>query len=79
MKFIEREFPLMLPRFERLYGRKYPPDAYRAEVKGMVRLLQARYGLTRREEATTERRAGSDEAEGWRDGPDQPEQAGFVF
>ena len=36
MKFIEREFPAMLPRFERLYGKKYPPDAYRQEVKAMV-------------------------------------------
>jgi DNA repair photolyase len=51
MKFIEREFPSMLPRFERLYTRKYPPDAYRKEVKGMVRALQQRYGLSQREDA----------------------------
>ena len=51
MKFIEREFPSMLPRFERLYVKKYPPDAYRKEVQAMVRTLQQRYGVTRREEA----------------------------
>lgn len=45
MKFIAREFPAMTPRFERLYAKKYPPDAYRREVKGMVRLLQERYGM----------------------------------
>src|SRR3954463_7780616 len=51
MKFLEREFPAMLPRYEHLYARKYPPDAYRKEVQGMVRMLQQQYGLTRREDA----------------------------
>ena len=55
MKFIEREFPAMLPRFERLYaGGKYPPDGYRKEVQAMVRMLQQRHGLRRREEASTQ-------------------------
>jgi DNA repair photolyase len=49
MTFIEREFPSMLPRFEKLYATKYPPDAYRQEVQAMVRALQERYGLTKRE------------------------------
>ena len=53
MKFIAREFPSMAPRFERLYAKKYPPDAYRKEVQGMVRVLQARYGLGKREERAT--------------------------
>jgi DNA repair photolyase len=51
MTFIEREFPSMLPRFERLYVKKYPPEAYRAEVKAMVRVLQDRYGVTKRRES----------------------------
>jgi len=55
MKFIEREFPSMLPRFEKLYVKKYPPDAYRKEVQGMVRVLQQRYGLTKREDAVAKR------------------------
>ena len=54
MKFLEREFPSMLPRFERLYAKKYPPDAYRKEVQGLVRALQDRYGLTRRGEGNDE-------------------------
>ncbi len=70
MKFIEREFPSMLPRFERLYVRKYPPDAYRQEVKAMVRTLQERYGLTRREEAEKPPEART---------PVEPEQVGFAW
>jgi DNA repair photolyase len=47
IKFLEREFPAAVPRFEKLYARKYPPEAYRKEVQGMVRALQERYGLTK--------------------------------
>src|SRR5882672_8765732 len=36
MRFIERDFPAMRPRFERLYAKKYPPEAYRKEVQAMV-------------------------------------------
>jgi hypothetical protein len=49
MAFLEREFPALRPRFERLYRKRYPPDAYRDEVKAMVKVLQERYGLSRRE------------------------------
>ena len=55
MKFIEREFPAMLPRFEKLYAKKYPPETYRKEVQGMVRVLQERYGLNKREDASRPR------------------------
>src|SRR6185369_6087269 len=51
MKFIEQEFPAMRPRFEKLYAKKYPPEWYRKEVQGMVRVLQDRYGVSRRESA----------------------------
>ncbi len=51
MRFIEQDFSSMLPRFEKLYVKKYPPDKYRKEVQGMVRVLQQRYGLTKREDA----------------------------
>jgi DNA repair photolyase len=71
MTFIEREFPSMLPRFERLYRTKYPPESYRKEVKAMVRVLQERYGLTRREEAET--------ADPETPAPADPEQVGFAF
>jgi DNA repair photolyase len=49
MKFLEREFPSWLPRYERLYAKKYAPEDYRKEVGAMVRMLQQRYGLNPRE------------------------------
>jgi DNA repair photolyase len=73
MKFIEREFPAMTPGFERLYTKKYPPDAYRDEVKAMVRILQQRYGLTAREDAENT----APEAE--QGGSPDPEHVGFAF
>jgi len=65
MRFIEREFPLMRPRFEKLYTKKSPPDTYRKEVQAMVGVLQARYGLQARREANAEHAptAAADEAE----------------
>src|SRR5215510_14199383 len=71
MRFIEREFPSMAPRFERLYAKKYPPEAYRKEVKGMVRVLHERYGLTRREDAEDKDTSEPDVKE--------PEQVGFAW
>jgi DNA repair photolyase len=70
MALIAREFPSMLPRFEKLYSGKYPPDWYRQQVKGMVRALQQRYGLTGRDEARREAEGG---------GAVEPEQAGFTW
>ena len=51
MRFLERDFPSMQPRFEKLYAKKYPPVGYRTEVQAIVRVLQQRYGLPRREHA----------------------------
>jgi DNA repair photolyase len=73
MDFIAREFPAMRPRFERLYAHgKYPATAYRREVQGMVRVLQARYGLRR-----TDTPAGRDADPAAGSDVPQPEQAGF--
>jgi DNA repair photolyase len=71
MRFIEREFPSMRPRFEKLYARKYPPDAYRNDVRAMVRVLQERYGMARREETEPQ---PSQHVEA-----DEAEQASFAF
>jgi DNA repair photolyase len=70
MKFVEREFPAMKPRFEKLYTKKYPPDAYRKEVKAMVQLLQQRHGISGREAAD------QDAAE---EKPPAPVQVGFAW
>ena len=71
MRFIEREFPSMRPRFERLYARKYPPDGYRKEVQSMVRVLQDRYGLRKRKEADAEHTSAAASHE--------TEQVGFAW
>jgi DNA repair photolyase len=72
MDFLAREFPAMQPRFERLYAKKYPPDAYRKEVTAMVRVLRDRYGLGRREFEQKESRTGAEAA-----AAPQPEQVAF--
>ena len=84
MKFIEREFPAMRPRFERLYTKKYPPDTYRKEIKAMVRVLQDRYGLSGRDDAKRAEDAdapGAEErsAEPRRATTIDPEQVGFAW
>lgn len=71
MHFIEREFPAMRPRFDKLYAKKYPPDAYTREVKAMVRVLQDRYGVAPRE------KAGRDDDDDMETG--EPEQVGFAW
>ena len=71
MKFIERAFPSMLPRFEKLYAKKYPPGAYKKEVQAMVRVLQQRYGLTKREDAAGKGAAAENAS--------APEQVGFAW
>ncbi len=70
MKFLEREFPSWLPRYERLYEKKYAPEDYRKQVQGMVRVLQDRYGLTKRENAVRETLA---------EGTNGAEQVGFAW
>jgi DNA repair photolyase len=88
MKFVEREFPSMRPRFERLYVRKYPPDVYRQEIQAMVRLLQQRHGLmgrvNRRDEDGKKHEDGEKKntnAEGGREqeAASGPEQVGFAW
>jgi DNA repair photolyase len=71
MRFIDREFPAMRPRFEKLYARKHPPEAYRKEVQSMVRVLQERYGLRKRKEADAEHSSAA--------APHESEQVGFAF
>jgi DNA repair photolyase len=71
MKFLSRGFPSLVPRYEKLYARKYAPEAYRKEVQAMVRVLQQRYGLSKREDAA-QTNLPSDTAPA-------PEQVGFAW
>ena len=76
-RFLEERFPAMVPGLTRLYAKKHAPAAYRKEVAGMVRVLQDRYGLRTRGEASGTAPATRPEPS---DGPEhQPEQVGFAF
>jgi DNA repair photolyase len=68
MRFLEQEFPSWVPRYEKLYEKKYAPADYRKQVQGMVRMLQDRYGLPPRREPAAEP-----------DVPSEPEQVGFAW
>ena len=76
MHFISREFPAMQPRLEKLYARKSAPAAYRKEVQAMVRVLQNRYGLAKREDVDAAAAAGTPADA---DPPPDGEQAGFAW
>ena len=45
LSFLTREYPGLLEGYARLYAGKYPPAAYRREVKAIVGRLKARYGI----------------------------------
>src|SRR5262249_42605295 len=72
LRFIEREFPALLPKFDRLYALKHAPAAYRKEVQAMVRTLQDRYGLSKRENPSRADTPGAEPV-------GEPEQAGFAW
>jgi DNA repair photolyase len=71
MKFLERDFPSWLPRYETLYAKKYAPQEYRKQVQGMVRTLQDRYGVRKRNEADAEHTSAA--------APQATEQVGFAW
>ena len=82
LEFIAREFPAMLPRFEALYQKKYPPEAYRKEVKAMVQVLQRRYGMARREDVLETQGSaplGAPDDPERQANPEDPEQVAFAF
>jgi len=48
--YLAREFPTLVPRYERLYASgAYVPNAYAAEVRAVVQLIQAKYGVSSQE------------------------------
>jgi DNA repair photolyase len=71
MTFLEREFPAWVPRYEALYQKKYAPREYRAQVQGIVRALQDRYGLGTRKKADAEHPSAAASSE--------TEQVGFAW
>ncbi len=75
MKFLEREFPSWVPRYERMYTKKYAPQAYRRQVQGIVRALSGKYGIRPRERSHEDQPVGPDPAPEDR----APEQVGFAW
>jgi DNA repair photolyase len=45
MRWLGQEYPQLVDGYERLYAGKYPPKGYRDEVKQVVGMLKAKYGL----------------------------------
>ena len=61
MNFLEKHFPDLATKYQRLYRGAYAPEAYAKEVRGMVKLLQKKYRVSKRDEDEREnaRREGS--------------------
>ena len=49
MRWLADEHPELVDAYGQLYKKKYAPDAYRKEVKGIFGLLRAKYGMDTRE------------------------------
>ena len=66
MNFLEKHFPPLAAKYQRLYRGAYAPDSYAKEVRGMVRMLQKKYRVSKRDEDETSREAHveSPEAQG---------------
>jgi DNA repair photolyase len=50
MNFLEKHFPVLATKYQRLYRGAYAPDAYAKEVRGMVKMLQKKYRVSKRDE-----------------------------
>ena len=54
MSFLEQRFPDLWSKYQQLYPGAYARESYAKEVRGMVKLLQRKYGVTRRDEEEKE-------------------------
>jgi DNA repair photolyase len=48
MQFLAREYPQLVEGYQELYRRKYAPQEYARQIRGLVDLLQRRHDVTRR-------------------------------
>jgi DNA repair photolyase len=51
MAFLERNFPNLFTKYQKLYAGAYVPKSYSKEVQAIVKLLQERHGLHKRKHA----------------------------
>jgi DNA repair photolyase len=78
LRFLAKEFPGLVEGYQQMYQRKYAPDAYRNEVRGMVEMLQRRHGVARRTRPVPDRT--QEKSDGPAEGPapePAPVQNGF--
>ena len=54
MNFLEKHFPVLATKYRRLYRGAYAPDSYAKEVRGMVKMLQRKYKVSKRDEEERE-------------------------
>lgn len=65
MNFLEKHFPALATKYQRLYRGAYAPDSYAKEVRGMVKMLQKKYKVSKRdEEDSREAKVESRQAQG---------------
>ena len=48
LRWLEQEYPQLVDGYRQLYASKYPPAAYRTQVKRVIDALRLRYGLAAR-------------------------------
>ena len=53
MNFLEKNFPELSTKYQRLYAGAYAPKSYAREVQAVVKLLQERWGVKRRQAIET--------------------------
>jgi DNA repair photolyase len=61
MGFLEKNFPELWKKYQRLYPGAYVRESYSREVRGIVRLLQKKYAVSKRDEDEKEKPGKDDE------------------
>jgi DNA repair photolyase len=77
MRFLAKEFPGLVDGYQQMYGRKYPPDAYRNQIRGIVEMLQRRHNVARRTRPVAERTRDKDGGPAEWPAPAPAGQSGF--
>ena len=57
MSFLEKNFPELRKKYESLYPGAYARESYAKELRGIVKLLQKKYGVLKRDEDKKKRPA----------------------
>jgi DNA repair photolyase len=63
MNFLEKNFPDLWTKYQRLYTGAYAPDPYTKEVRAIVKLLQDKYRVSKRDETQRDETETPDDEE----------------